>query len=519
MTLKRAAAFAALFLFSVWGTAHAQDVTLTSPDGQVELNGTLLGFDGEFYRLDTVYGELTVDGSGVLCDGPACPNLQDFVAEISVSGSNTMGAVLMPALIEGFALRNGFQTKRIQEDPTRFTYQLFDDTTEKRVAEFQFRVTNTDEGFADLLANEADIVMALREIRSSERQRARDAGMGDLTGPNRSRVLSLDAVVPIVSFGNPVRSISPTQLASVFAGEIVNWSDLGGPNAPIDLHLPSARTGLGQAVEDQIMTPAKLEFGSGIVRHLRGADLAQAVSSSPFAIGVASYAETGNTQVLTLKGACGFALNAARRTIKTEDYPLTAPMFLYLPARRLPKIAREFLAYTRGPSAQIVIRRAGFVDQAAEEIGITDQGNRFANAITTAGPEISLEELQRMVRTVSGMSRLSTSFRFEAGSVRLDAQSRSNVQQLARSLEIGKYDARRIMFVGFSDGDGAATANRDIALRRAEAVRRAVIKAAETANLDRVRLDVDAFGEALPMACDDSEWGRQANRRVEVWVR
>jgi len=45
--LKRAAAFVALFLFA--GTAAvAQDVTLTSRDGKVELIGTLLGFDGEF---------------------------------------------------------------------------------------------------------------------------------------------------------------------------------------------------------------------------------------------------------------------------------------------------------------------------------------------------------------------------------------------------------------------------------------------------------------------------------------
>jgi phosphate transport system substrate-binding protein len=430
-----------------------------------------------------------------------------------------MGAVLMPALIEGFALRNGFRTERLLVEPSKFTYQLHSETTDKLVAEFQFRVTNTDEGFADLLANEADIVMALREIRASERQRARDAGMGDLTGPNRSRVVALDAVVPIVSSGNPVRSISPTQLAAIFAGELVNWSELGGPNAPIDLHLPSGQTGLGQAVEDQVMKPAKLVFGQGIVRHVRGAELARAVVASPFAIGIASYAETGDAQVLTLRGECRFALRASRRTIKTEDYPLTAPMFLYLPARRLPKIAREFLAYTRGPSAQIVIRRAGFVDQAAEEISISDQGSRLANAITTAGPETSLEELQRMTRTLGGLARLTTSFRFEAGSVRLDAQSRSNVQQLARALEIGKYDARRLMFVGFSDGDGAATSNRDIALRRAQAVRRAIIKAAETASLDRVQLDVDAFGEAMPMACDDSEWGRQANRRVEVWVR
>jgi phosphate transport system substrate-binding protein len=93
------------------------------------------------------------------------------------------------------------------------------------------------------------------------------------------------------------------------------------------------------------------------------------------------------------------------------------------------------------------------------------------------------------------------------------------VQQLARALEQGTYDARQMLLVGFSDGDGPAAANRDIALRRADAVRRAVISAAETANFDRIEMGVDAFGEALPMACDDSAWGRQANRRVEVWVR
>lgn len=519
MTLKRAAAYVALFLFTLSGFAQAQDVTLTSPDGQVELSGTLLGFDGEFYRLTTVYGELTVDGSGVICDGPACPNLQDFVAELAVSGSATMGSVLMPALIEGFALRHGFRTERKTTGPTRFVYSLFNEKTDKLAAKFNFRVTNTDEGFADLLANEADIVMALREIRSGERQRAREAGMGDMTKANRSRVLALDAVVPIVAASNPVRSISPVNLAEVFAGRITNWVDLGGPDAPIDLHMLSADTGLAQAVDDQVLKPANMAISDRVFRHARGADLALTVSKHPFAIGIASYAETGNAHVLTLEGSCGFSLSAARRTIKTEDYPLTAPMFLYLPARRLPKVGRDFLAYTRGPSAQILIRRAGFVDQAPEEVQIAEQGNRFANAITTAGPEITLEELQRMTRTLTGMARLTTSFRFEAGSIRLDAQSRSNVQQLARALEIGKYDARQMLFVGFSDGEGAAKANRDIALRRAEAVQRAIIVAAETANLDRLALGVDAFGEALPMACDDSEWGRQANRRVEVWVR
>ena len=516
-----AAVFAALFLFGTPLALYAQDVTLTSRDNKVELSGTLLGFDGEFYRLETQYGELTVDGSGVLCAGPGCPNLQDFVAELQISGAPTLGSVVMPALIEAFAQKNGYEAEReAGDDETRFTYLIRRSDDGKLAARFFFRVNNTDEGFADLLADEADIVMSLREIRPSERKRAREAGLGDMTGANRSRVLALDAIVAVVASSNPVRGISPQRLAQVLAGEITNWEDLGGPDVPIDLHLPSDASGVGQAVVDQLLKPADLgAVSETATRHETPKALAEAVADDTFALGLTSFSDRRTTQALMLTGSCGFSLQASRRTIKTEDYPLTAPMFLYFPARRLPRLAREFLAFTRGPASQIVIRRSGFVDQTPEEITVEQQGNRFANAIIQAGTEISLGELQRMTATLTPMARLSTSFRFEAGSIRLDAQSRSNVQQLARALEVGQYDARRLLFVGFSDGNGAAVANRDIALRRAEAVRRAVSDAAVTANLDRVELGVDAFGEAMPMACDDSAWGRQANRRVEVWVR
>ena len=75
------------------------------------------------------------------------------------------------------------------------------------------------------------------------------------------------------------------------------------------------------------------------------------------------------------------------------------------------------------------------------------------------------------------------------------------------------------MFVGFSDGEGPAKGNKTISERRAKTVRDAVVNAAETANLDQVMIETTGFGEAMPMACDDSAWGRQVNRRVEVWVK
>ncbi|GGH28791.1 phosphate ABC transporter substrate-binding protein, PhoT family [Cribrihabitans marinus] len=519
MAWCRAAVFAALSLFCAARPGLAEDVALTSHDGKVEITGTLLGFDGEFYRVDTKFGELTVDSSGVTCDGPGCPNLTDFVAELTFSGSSTMAEVLLPALVEGYALRNGYRTQRRSHDATHFTYRLSQPDRLSPVARFSFRVSTTDEGFADLLANEADIVMALREIRPEERRFARDAGMGDLTGPNRSRVLALDAMVPVVAPDNPIDRISTPDLARVFSGEIVNWSELGGPDAPIALHLPDAGSGLAQAVEDRLLKPAGRALAPEIRRHKRSSQLARAVTADPFAIGLASFAETGPARALTLSGACGFSLTATRRSIKTEDYPLNSPMFLYLPARRLPKIAREFLAYAVSPAAQIVIRRAGFVDQMPELIPLRAQGDRLANAIAQAGPETGLDELQRLVSVLSPMSRLTTSFRFETGSSRPDAQSRANIVQLAQALESGAHDAKTLVFVGFSDGQGPAEANARIARRRAESVRDAVLDSAETFDRGRVKIAVEAFGEALPMACDNSDWGRQVNRRVEVWIR
>lgn len=519
MGWARAAVFAALLLCFGNQSAEAQDVTLTSPDGAVEITGTILGYDGEFYRVGTQFGELTVDGSGVLCDGPGCPNLSDFVAEVTFSGSSTIAEVLLPALIRGFAERESLSVVTENLDDQLVEYSLSSDDQKRVLARFYLRAANTDAGFVDLLNNEADVVMAVREIRLDERNRASDYGLGDMTGRNRSRVLALDALVPVVSPSNPVSRISAPQLAQVLAGNIKNWTELGGADAQITVHMPAEGSGLLQAVEDRLLKPEKLALVDTSVRHAKNSDLVKAVNRDPFGLGISSYSEPGLTRVLTLTGSCGYSLSASRLTIKTEDYPLTSPMFLYLPARRLPKLAREFLSYTRNVEAQSVIRAARLVDQTPESIPVNMQGDRFANAIRSAGTETPLEELQRMIDLLEPMSRLTTSFRFEAGSARPDAQSRSNIAQLAEAIEAGDYDTKRLVFVGFSDGDGPATGNKRIALARAKAIHNAVLKAAATADLDRVQIEVAAFGEALPMACDDSTWGRQANRRVEVWVK
>jgi len=519
MYILRVAAFATVFLFAALGAVWAEDITLTSRDGSVEISGTLVGYDGEFYRVETEYGVLTVDGSGVICDGPACPNLSAYVAEFAISGTRTMGAVLLPALIEGFARRQGYALKREEMPGFGLAYTFYDDGGKRLSARITIRLTGSDEGFEDLLAQRADMVLSLREATAQERGMAQTAGLGDLNTPRQSRVVALDGLVPVVARENPVRRISMQQLADVYSGEITNWSALGGEDAPITLHMRDPGRGLGQAFIRQVFAQENPALSDAVIAHPTNDAMIDAVSDDPFGIGIASHSQRGFTQSLTLSGTCGFELAASPLTIKAEDYPLTVPMYLYLPARKLPRLAREFLSYLRSDAAQRVITRAGFVDLAPGEIALRDQGDRLANAIRAAGEEVGLSDLQRMITMFEGARRLSVTFRFDGGATGLNASSRSNVTLLARALASGGFDGRRLTFVGFSDGKGAAAVNQRLARERAQAVRTAVAEAAATFGAGEMDLNADAFGEALPMACDDSTWGRGVNRRVEVWIR
>ncbi|WP_102106522.1 phosphate ABC transporter substrate-binding/OmpA family protein [Oceaniglobus roseus] len=517
MQIPRAAALAALFLSLAPVAAGAEDVTLTARDGSLELSGNLLSFDGEFYRVETKYGVLTLDGSGVLCEGPGCPDLTDYVAEVTLSGAPSMGDVLLPVLLESFAARNGFTVARIAQSDMRFRYELSERDGGRLAGRFTFDLTSSSEGFADLIAGEADIALSLREVTPQEAALGREAGLGDLNAAGRSRIAALDALVPLVSASSTLTRIPLGDLAAVFRGEITDWSAFGGPAEPIELHLRSESSGLTQAFAQRV-TPAGA-LAPDITFHDSDAELADAVADSPFALGVGSFSEIGNAVPLPISGPCGIESAATITDIKTEDYPLTAPLFLYLPGYRLPRLVREFLTYIGSPAAQPVIRRAGFVDQFPGAIPFQQQGARFANAILNAGGEVGLAELQKMVRRLDGHSRLTVTFRFEGGSSTLDAQSRSNVALLAEALERGVFDDRTLLFAGFSDGQGDATVNRRLALSRADTVRDAVRIAARTVDPSRITLQTEAFGEALPMACDEVAWGREVNRRVEVWLK
>lgn len=519
MTHLRAAICAALFLFAQWGDALADDIALIARDGSMTLSGNLVGYDGAFYRIETEYGILTVDGSGVRCEGPGCPNLGPYVADLVISGARDMAAVLMPALVEGFALRQGYALKREELEEGRLLYTLYEGESSDEAARITIRTSSSAEGFADLLGHEADMVLSQREVTTRERVMAYEAGLGDLTSRRQERVLALDALVPVVSPGNPLRHLSMTQLAAIYAGKITNWKQLGAEDAPITPYLQEEGDGFSAVFAQKVISAQGTRLSKDVVVLASDTAVLDAVSRDPFGIGIAAFTSRSSNETVQLSGRCGFGVEANELAIKAEDYPLTTPIYLYLPERRLPQLGREFLTYLRTDAAQLVTRRAGYVDQAMSVVPLSNHGDRLANAITMAGAEVTLKELQRLSSFVTRQSRLSLTFRFKGGATLLDAPSRSNISLLARALESGHFDGRLLSFVGFSDGQGSAAQNLSLSRKRAEAVRQAVLAEAEALDPSRVETQVEAFGEALPMACDESTWGRGVNRRVEIWIK
>jgi phosphate transport system substrate-binding protein len=279
---------------------------------------------------------------------------------------------------------------------------------------------------------------------------------------------------------------------------------------PIVVHALAGDAALASAIRARAGALAKGP------RHATAPELAAAVARDPWALALTGQSDQGSARALTLTDSCGFPMLATPLTIKAEDYPLSAPLFLGVARQRQPLLIREFLEYLATNAAQSAVAAAGYVDKRLGTAALTDDGQRLLGAIRNAGNEVPLAELQRLAAAMAGGQRLSMTFRFQDGSAQLDAQSRENLADLARHIAAGRFKGEDLLFAGFSDGTGAANVNLALSKDRAEAVRAALH--AEAPDLTDAQLPkTQAFGEALPMACDTTATGRRINRRVELW--
>jgi OmpA-OmpF porin, OOP family len=102
---------------------------------------------------------------------------------------------------------------------------------------------------------------------------------------------------------------------------------------------------------------------------------------------------------------------------------------------------------------------------------------------------------------------------FEADSARLTEQGRATLDGVAQTL-LAQEDLR-VEIAGHTDSVGAEAFNTLLSQRRADAVRTYLM----ARGVDGARLTAVGYGELEPIASNDTEDGRRANRRVELRIR
>jgi outer membrane protein OmpA-like peptidoglycan-associated protein len=101
---------------------------------------------------------------------------------------------------------------------------------------------------------------------------------------------------------------------------------------------------------------------------------------------------------------------------------------------------------------------------------------------------------------------------FDVDSDALRTAARQNLQNLANSLQ--KYRRTNVLLVGHTDATGSDSYNQGLSERRASSA--ASFLASQ--GLSRPRVETAGRGEIEPVAENETERGRQQNRRVEVAI-
>lgn len=414
-------------------------------------------------------------------------------AHLRVQGSNTIGAALLPALVQG-QLR-AQQATAIEQHPGKRANETVITALDAHGQPLRIDIAahGSSTGFVALGHGEADLAAASRPINDNEASQLQ--ALGNLRAAAAEQVIGLDGVAVIVHPDNPLPRLTTGQLARIFAGQIQRWEQLGVSGGAIHLYARDDRSGTFETFKALVLEPQHGELSSKAQRFESSDELAARVGADRQAIGFSSLAAVHGAKVLAVAEGDASAMLPERALVASEDYPLSRRLYFYLPANPKPQ-AKALADFTQSPAGQAIVAQQGFVSQQIK-----------------AQPVALQADMPPRYRTLAQQAqRLSVNFRFQEGSASLDNKALRDVQRVADYLHQAGKLQRKVVLVGF--GDPKETPGRAALLSRlrAQAVRRELAR-------DGVEvLEVTGMGDELPVAGNELEQGRLRNRRVEVWV-
>ncbi|MDR0490352.1 MAG: phosphate ABC transporter substrate-binding protein PstS family protein [Oscillospiraceae bacterium] len=168
-------------------------------------------------------------------------------------------------------------------------------------------------------------------------------------------VIAYDGVAIIVNNDNPVKNLSKEQAQKVFTGEIKNWKDVGGNDAPILVQTRETGSGTLATLEDLLLGKGVEVVGSA-TPHNSTALLQQEVAKSKNAIGfISSGYVDGTIKALTIGNIAPTMAN-----IKSNTYPICRELILV--TKGAPgALAATYIDYLRSEAGQSIVAKEKYI--------------------------------------------------------------------------------------------------------------------------------------------------------------
>ncbi|RON38465.1 substrate-binding domain-containing protein [Pseudomonas brassicacearum] len=413
---------------------------------------------------------------------------------LRIQGSNTIGAALGPALVEGLMREQGLLKIHSEAPDKANELRVIGETVEGRRVAVDVAAHGSSTGFTALKTAAADLAASSRPIKDSER--ADLARLGDFKSPGAEQVIAIDGLAIIVHPQNPLGELNTEQLARIFSGEAKTWEEFGGTGGTIHLYTRDDQSGTYDTFKELVLSHRGKTLSSAAKRFESSEQLSDAVSLDPQGIGFIGLPYVRQAKAVAIADGRSQAMLPLNSLIATEDYPLSRRLFFYLPPNGENPWADALVAFAQSSKGQAIVAANGFIAQTVQAMTVTP------NALMPEGYQALSRHAQR----------LTVNFRFEEGSATLDNKARQDLSRVFDYIKQRDKTNRQVTLVGFGDAKSDPARADLLSKLRAMAVRRELVRSGV------VFREIRGFGAEMPVAANSADEGRIKNRRVEVWV-
>lgn len=206
-----------------------------------------------------------------------------------------------------------------------------------------YNPTGSGAGIQAVSEGRCDIGLSSRDLKDDEAETL------------EAKVVAIDGIAMVVNPENAVEDLTIDQIAKLYKGEITNWSEVGGADAPVVLIGREAASGTRDGFESITDTKDACAYSQELTST---GDVIQTVASNPNAIGYASLAAVKDTvKALKVEG-----VSPTTETIQDGSYKIQRDFNLVTKkGQELTGAAKAFYDFATSKAADSFIEQAGAV--------------------------------------------------------------------------------------------------------------------------------------------------------------